>query len=64
MHNFVNAKQTINGIVSDLRKYLEDCDKFLADSRIVDENGQDIEKFSSEVRLSNVVFKLRVIDEN
>ena len=31
MHNFVQAKQEINAIFGHLTKYLEDCDKFLAD---------------------------------
>ena len=60
---FVTAKQKMNAIFRDLRKYLEDCNKFSADSRIADENEQDIEEFSSEVRLSNVVFKLHDIIE-
>ena len=61
---FVKAKQKMNATFRDLRKCLEDCNKFSADTRIADENEQDIEEFSSEVRLSNVVFKLHDIDEN
>lgn len=64
LHNFVKAKQKINAIFGDIREYLEDCSKFLADFRIADENEHDIKKFSSEVRLSNVAFKLHDIDEN
>ena len=60
---FVKAKQKMNATFRDLRKYLEDCNKFSADTRIADENEQDIEEFSSEVRLSNVVFKLHDIIE-
>lgn len=49
LHNFVKAKQKINAIFGDIRKYLEDCNIFLADFRTADENEQDIKKFSSEV---------------
>lgn len=58
LHNFIKAKEKMNASFRDLRKYLEDCNKFSADSRIADENEEDINKFSSEVRLSNVAFKL------
>ena len=64
LHNFVKAKQKINALFGDIREYLEDCNKFLADFRIADENEHDIKKFSSEVSLSNVAFKLHDIDEN
>ena len=64
LHNFVKAKEEINVTFRNLKKYLEDCKKFLAGSRIADENEQDIERFSREVRLSNVTFKLHDIDEN
>lgn len=49
LHNFVKAKHKINAIFGDIRKYLEDCNIFLADFRTADENEQDIKKFSSEV---------------
>ena len=61
---FVKAKHEMNAIFGDLREYIELCNKFLTDTRIADENEQDIKEFSSEVRLSNVAFKLYDIDEN
>ena len=63
-HCFVTAKQKIKAIIRALGKHLEDCNKFSADTRIADEIKEDIKKFSSKVRLSNVVFKLHDIDEN
>lgn len=49
LHNFVEAKQKINAKFRDLEKYLEDCEKFLAEFRKADENERDIKKFSSKV---------------
>ena len=63
-HNFVEVKQKIIAIFVDLEKHPQVCDDFVAKSRIADENEHDIKKFSSEVRLSNVAFKLHDIDEN
>lgn len=63
LHNFVEAKQKVNAKFRDLKKYLEDCDKFLAEFRKADENERDIKKFSSKVRLY-VAFKLHDVDEN
>ena len=63
LHNFVEAKQKVNANFRDFKKYLEDCNKFLADFRKADENEQDIKKFSSKVRLY-VAFKLHDIGEN
>ena len=60
---FVEAKQKVNAKFRDLKKYLEDCDKFLAEFRKADENERDIKKFSSKVRLY-VAFKLHDVDEN
>ena len=61
LHNFVEAKQKVNAKFRDLKKYLEDCDKFLAEFRKADENERDIKKFSSKVRLY-VAFKLHDVD--
>ena len=49
LHNFVEAKQKANAKFRDLKKYLEDCEKFLAEFRKADENERDIKKFSSKV---------------
>lgn len=49
LHNFVKAKQKINSTFGDIGKYLDDCNNFLSDCKIADDNDKDIEKFSSEV---------------
>ena len=64
MHNFVKAKQEINAIFGHLTKYLEACDEFLANYKIAFEDERDIDKFSSEVRLSIIAFKRHDNDEN
>ena len=64
MQNFVQAKQEINAIFGHLTKYLEACDEFLANYKIAFEDERDIDKFSSEVRLSIIAFKRHDNDEN
>lgn len=64
MHNFVQAKQEINAIFGHFTKYLEACDEFLANYKIAFEDERDIDKFSSEVRLSIIAFKRHDNDEN
>lgn len=51
LHNFVKAKQKINSTFSDIGKYLDDCNNFLSDCNIDDENDKEIKKFSSEASL-------------
>ena len=63
-YNFKEVKLNITDMFLGLMSCIEDCDKFLADSRIADESERDIEKFSSRVILSNVALKLHDIDEN
>lgn len=62
LHNFVKAKQKINATFGDIGKYLEDCNNFLADCKIADENEQDIKKFSTEVRMPNIEFKAALLN--
>lgn len=49
LHNFVKAKQKINSTFGDIGKYLENCNNFLADCKISDDNNEEIKKFSTEV---------------
>ena len=62
LHNFVKAKQKINATFGDIGKYLEDCNNFLVDCKIADENEQDIKKFSTEVRMPNIDFKAALLN--
>ena len=64
MHNFVKAKLEINAIFGCLTKCLEAYKEFLADYQIASKDERDIDKFSSEVRLSIIAFKRRDNDEN
>lgn len=49
LHNFVKAKQKINSTFGDIGKFLEDCNNFLSECKIADDNNEDLKKFSSEV---------------
>ena len=61
LHNFVKAKQKINSTFGEIGKYLENCNNFLADCNISDDN-EEIKKFSTEVCVPDVkhVQKLRL----
>lgn len=51
LHNFVKAKQKINSTFGEIGKYLKDCNSFLSDCKIADDNNEDIKKSYSEVRM-------------
>lgn len=55
LHNFVKAKQKINSTFGDIGKFLEDCNNFLSECKIADDNNEDLKKFSSEVTTTNFV---------
>ena len=54
LHNFVKAKQKINSTFGDIGGYLENCNNFLADCNISDEDNEEIKKFSTEVCVPDV----------
>ena len=54
LHNFVKAKQKINSTFGDIGKYLENCNNFLADCKISDDNNEEIKKFSAEVCATDI----------
>lgn len=54
LHNFVKAKQKINSTFGDIGRYLENCNNFLADCNVSDDNDEEIKKFSTEVCVPDV----------
>lgn len=56
LYNFVKVKQKINFIFGDIGRYFENCNNFLVDCNIFDDNNEEIKKFFIEVCVFDVKY--------
>ena len=60
LHNFVKAKKKINETFGEIKALLEECNGYLADCSVSNENETEMKKFASEV-FANAYFLLEQV---